>query len=214
MNCRQSRSRASCRRRYSGTPFLEVHKNHRLISPRNDQTPSSLGARYEASSGSSPIFSKILTSHAGPWPCAPSSGSHDSNSPRRTTNNPYSCNFSTKLFAASLPPPVKSSTPPSRFMSLPVASSCSTSAFLRTLTGITLPRPRRAKQRKRGCAFVKLANLYRSLSLARTIRGDRDSAPGRRHRNRTRSRTTGNEQWAAARTSQPRVAGWLSAEWT
>ena len=35
---------------------------------------------------------------------------------------------------------------------------------LRTLTGITLPRPRRAKQRKRGCALVKLANLYRSLS--------------------------------------------------
>ena len=33
-----------------------------------------------------------------------------------------------------------------------------------TLTGITLPRPRRAKQRKKGCAFVKLANLYRSLS--------------------------------------------------
>ena len=50
--------------------------------------------------------------------------------------------------------------------------------------------------------------------LARTIRGDRDLAPGRRHRNRTRSRTTGNEQWAAAGTSQPRVAGWLSAEWT
>ena len=44
--------------------------------------------------------------------------------------------------------------------------------------------------------------------------GDRDSAPERRHRNRTRSRTTGNEQWAAAGTSQPRVAGWLSAEWT
>ena len=37
---------------------------------------------------------------------------------------------------------------------------------LRTLTGITLPRPRRAKQRKRGCALVELANLYRSLSLA------------------------------------------------
>ena len=36
---------------------------------------------------------------------------------------------------------------------------------LRTLTEITLPRPRRAKQRKRGCALVKLANLYRSLSL-------------------------------------------------
>ena len=53
-----------------------------------------------------------------------------------------------------------------------------------------------------------------SVELARTIRGDRDSAPGRRHRNRTRSRTTGNEQWAAAGTSQPRVAGWLSAEWT
>ena len=51
-------------------------------------------------------------------------------------------------------------------------------------------------------------------SLARTIHGDRDLAPGRRHRNRTRSRTTGNEQWAAAGTSQPRVAGWLSAEWT
>ena len=50
--------------------------------------------------------------------------------------------------------------------------------------------------------------------LARTIHGDRDLAPGRRHRNRTRSRTTGNEQWAAAGTSQPRVAGWLSAEWT
>ena len=33
--------------------------------------------------------------------------------------------------------------------------------ILRTLTGITLPRPRRAKQRKKGCAFVKLANLYR-----------------------------------------------------
>ena len=29
----------------------------------------------------------------------------------------------------------------------------------RTLTGITLPRSRRAKQRKRGCALVKLANL-------------------------------------------------------
>ena len=43
--------------------------------------------------------------------------------------------------------------------------------------------------------------------LARTIHGDRDLAPGRRHRNRTRSRTTGNEQWAAAGTSQPRVAG-------
>ena len=43
---------------------------------------------------------------------------------------------------------------------------------------------------------------------------DRDLAPGRRHRNRIRSRTTGNEQWAAAGTSQPRVAGWLSAEWT
>ena len=51
-------------------------------------------------------------------------------------------------------------------------------------------------------------------TLARTIHGDRDLAPGRRHRNRTRSRTTGNEQWAAAGTSQPRVAGWLSAEWT
>ena len=51
-------------------------------------------------------------------------------------------------------------------------------------------------------------------ALARTIHGDRDLAPGRRHRNRTRSRTTGNEQWAAAGTSQPRVAGWLSAEWT
>ena len=50
-------------------------------------------------------------------------------------------------------------------------------------------------------------------ALARTIHGDRDLAPGRRHRNRTRSRTTGNEQWAAAGTSQPRVAGWLSAEW-
>ena len=36
-------------------------------------------------------------------------------------------------------------------------------AKLRTLTEITLPRPRRAKQRKRGCAWVKLANLYRSL---------------------------------------------------
>ena len=35
---------------------------------------------------------------------------------------------------------------------------------VRTLTEITLPRPRRAKQRKRGCALVKLANLYRSLS--------------------------------------------------
>ena len=35
---------------------------------------------------------------------------------------------------------------------------------LRTLTGITLPRPRRAKQRKRGCALVELENLYRSLS--------------------------------------------------
>ena len=43
--------------------------------------------------------------------------------------------------------------------------------------------------------------------LTRTIHGDRDLAPGRRHRNRTRSRTTGNEQWAAAGTSQPRVAG-------
>ena len=51
-------------------------------------------------------------------------------------------------------------------------------------------------------------------ALTRTIHGDRDLAPGRRHRNRTRSRTTGNEQWAAAGTSQPRVAGWLSAEWT
>ena len=50
--------------------------------------------------------------------------------------------------------------------------------------------------------------------LTRTIHGDRDLAPGRRNRNRTRSRTTGNEQWAAAGTSQPRVAGWLSAEWT
>ena len=30
---------------------------------------------------------------------------------------------------------------------------------VRTLTGITLPRPRRAKQRKRGCALRKLANL-------------------------------------------------------
>ena len=36
---------------------------------------------------------------------------------------------------------------------------------IRTLTEITLPRPRRAKQRKRGCALMKLANLYRSLSL-------------------------------------------------
>ncbi len=56
--------------------------------------------------------------------------------------------------------------------------------------------------------------LAQSIDLARTIHGDRDLAPGRRHRNRTRSRTTGNEQWAAAGTSQPRVAGWLSAEWT
>ena len=56
--------------------------------------------------------------------------------------------------------------------------------------------------------------LSGGTSLARTIHGDRDLAPGRRHRNRTRSRTTGNEQWAAAGTSQPRVAGWLSAEWT
>ena len=58
------------------------------------------------------------------------------------------------------------------------------------------------------------AVLARVQVLARTIHGDRDLAPGRRHRNRTRSRTTGNEQWAAAGTSQPRVAGWLSAEWT
>ena len=52
------------------------------------------------------------------------------------------------------------------------------------------------------------------MFLTRTIRGDRDSAPGRRDRNRTRSRTMGDEQWVAAGTSQPRVAGWLSAEWT
>ena len=38
---------------------------------------------------------------------------------------------------------------------------------LRTLTGITLPRPRRAKQRKRGSAFVKLANLYRQAAKER-----------------------------------------------
>ena len=35
---------------------------------------------------------------------------------------------------------------------------------LRTVTGITLPRPRRAKQQESGCALVKLADLYRSLS--------------------------------------------------
>ena len=56
--------------------------------------------------------------------------------------------------------------------------------------------------------------VFLTNALTRTIHGDRDLAPGRRHRNRTRSRTTGNEQWAAAGTSQPRVAGWLSAEWT
>ena len=51
------------------------------------------------------------------------------------------------------------------------------SRALRTLTGITLSRPRRAKQRKRGCAFVKLANLYRSLPLRRAAsRGRRWSA--------------------------------------
>ena len=68
--------------------------------------------------------------------------------------------------------------------------------------------PEPANRRPR---LVPPRNSYR---LARTIHGDRDLAPGRRHRNRTRSRTTGNEQWAAAGTSQPRVAGWLSAEWT
>ena len=45
------------------------------------------------------------------------------------------------------------------------AESESLEDYLRTLTGITLPRPRRAKQRKRGCALVKSAILYRSLSL-------------------------------------------------
>ena len=68
------------------------------------------------------------------------------------------------------------------------------------------------------CADSLRARIQANASavglLARTIHGDRDLAPGRRHRNRTRSRTTGNEQWAAAGTSQPRVAGWLSAEWT
>ena len=50
--------------------------------------------------------------------------------------------------------------------------------------------------------------------LARTIRGDRDSAPGRRRRNRTRSRTTGNDQWAAIGTFSTARGRWLSAEWT
>ena len=61
---------------------------------------------------------------------------------------------------------------------------------------------------------VRKGTILSFVPLTRTIHGDRDLAPGRRHRNRTRSRTTGNEQWAAAGTSQPRVAGWLSAEWT
>ena len=51
-------------------------------------------------------------------------------------------------------------------------------------------------------------------ALARTIRGDRDSAPGRRRRNRTRSRTTGNDQWAAIGTFSTARGRWLSAEWT
>ena len=46
----------------------------------------------------------------------------------------------------------------------------------RTLTGITLPRSRRAKQRKRGCALVELTNLYRSLSLVGTS-GPHESTP-------------------------------------
>ena len=50
--------------------------------------------------------------------------------------------------------------------------------------------------------------------IARTIRGDRDSAPGRRRRNRTRSRTTGNDQWAAIGTFSTARGRWLSAEWT
>ena len=50
--------------------------------------------------------------------------------------------------------------------------------------------------------------------LTRTIRGDRDSAPGRRRRNRTRSRTTGNDQWAAIGTFSTARGRWLSAEWT
>ncbi len=51
-------------------------------------------------------------------------------------------------------------------------------------------------------------------ALSRTIRGDRDSAPGRRRRNRTRSRTTGNDQWAAIGTFSTARGRWLSAEWT
>ena len=52
-------------------------------------------------------------------------------------------------------------------------------APLRTLTEITLPHPRRAKQRKRGCALMKLANLYRSLSLALVVAIELDLDAGR-----------------------------------
>ena len=46
---------------------------------------------------------------------------------------------------------------------------------LRTVTEITLPRAKRLKRWKTGCAQVQLATLYRSLSLARIIREGADS---------------------------------------
>ena len=51
----------------------------------------------------------------------------------------------------------------------PVCCQATNDPVNRTLTGITLPRPRRAKQRKRGCALVKSENLHRSLSLLRRL---------------------------------------------
>ena len=77
--------------------------------------------------------------------------------PRRTSRSTPTC------FVMSARSSGRTSSSTARSRSTPPSARC---ASLRTLTGITLPRPRRAKQRKRGCALVKLANLYRSLSLA------------------------------------------------
>ena len=94
-----------------------------------------------------------------------------------TAETEYTVRFADGATTATLTVPTEGDDRDERDSVVTAAIQPSTSEVLRTLTGITLPRPRRAKQRKRGCAFVKLANLYRSLSLPASTRPDPPPGP-------------------------------------
>jgi len=106
----------------AGIPRLFASANHVLIPARNSHTSPDVGRRKLLAAGSSPIFSNISINQLGPCPVAPSWLSQDSNSPRRTTKRPYCASLSKRLLAASRSVSGSMSIPPSRFMSLPVAS--------------------------------------------------------------------------------------------